>query len=124
MHVTDLFATALDLAGVVPRIDEDLRGLPSDGVSFLPVLLGESDSERRVVYTEGLEALERAEIGMPASRLSLQADRLDGWRQYLFDLKEDPREEQNLLEEPGELSIDEADAYAALQASYLELRTP
>jgi arylsulfatase A-like enzyme len=48
VHVTDLFPTVLDLAGIAPG---DL-GLELDGTSLVPELFGEAPSRRRCVFVE------------------------------------------------------------------------
>lgn len=100
----DLFATALDLAGIEPPPDRAM-----DGVSLLPVLEGRGSLGREAVYFRYQRPrgpLQRAVVKNGWKYLSD-----DTGAEHLFHLEEDP-EEQN------DLSIDEADRFGALRAEW------
>ena len=120
VHVADIFATALDIAGVAPDPEEDLRGMPSDGVSFLPVLQGVSSSVREVVYTESFGSPREGRAGralrVARYKLIVMADGAE----LFFDLQEDPLELVNLLE-GADLSIEATTALSSLRAELAAL---
>lgn len=95
----DLYPTLLQVAGI--DIDHEI-----DGISFLPVLLGESmsDKDRLLYFT-------RREGGNGYGGLTIQAVQLNDWKllqnspfelQELYNLKEDPYETTNLIESEPE----------------------
>lgn len=95
----DLYPTLLQAADI--EMNHDI-----DGVSFLPVLMGEnrSDKDRLLYFT-------RREGGMPYGGLTIQAVQLNDWKllqnspfksQELYNLKEDPYETINLIEREPE----------------------
>ena len=99
----DLYPTLLEIAGI--EIDHII-----DGISFMPVLLGEemSDKDRLLYFT-------RREGGTRYGGLTIQAIQLNEWKllqnnpfeaQELYYLKEDPYETINLIEsEPEQFRV-------------------
>jgi arylsulfatase A-like enzyme len=93
----DLFPTLTEATGIKMPVN-------IDGISFLPVLLGEKandyeDNERVLYFT-------RREGGTTYGGLTIQAIQLDGWKllqnnpfepQELYNLNEDPYEKLNLI---------------------------
>jgi arylsulfatase A-like enzyme len=99
----DLYPTLLEVAGI--DIKHEI-----DGISFLPVLLGENMSdEDRVLY------FVRREGGTRYGGLTIQAVQQNDWKllqnspfepQELYNLKEDPYETINLTEsEPEQIKL-------------------
>ncbi len=89
----DVFPTIMDLVGV--------SGAPElDGRSFAQTLMGETVNDDRALY------FVRREGGSTYGGLTIQAVQLDGWKllqnspfgkQELYDLKEDPYEQRNVI---------------------------
>ncbi len=99
----DLYPTLLEVAGI--NLDHNI-----DGLSFLPVLMGEiiSDKDRLLYFV-------RREGGVRYAGLTIQAVQLNDWKllqntpfesQELYNLKEDPYETINLIESaPDQLEL-------------------
>lgn len=95
----DLYPTLLEVAGI--DVNHEI-----DGISFLPVLLGENMSdEDRVLY------FVRREGGTRYGGLTIQTVQLNNWKLLqnspfespeLYNLKEDPYETTNLIESEPE----------------------
>src|SRR3954463_3315524 len=93
VSLLDLAPTILDLVGARER-------LPMDGVSFAPLLYGESHPERAVLSEYHVEKV-RAPCFM-ARRGRWKYVLVHGHDEQLFDLERDPGERENLVEqEPG-----------------------
>ena len=95
----DMYPTLVEIAG--GKVDHSIEGR-----SFLPVLKGEalSDRDRPLYFT-------RREGGARYGGLTIQALQLNEWKllqnspftpQELYNLKEDPAEENNLIEQEPE----------------------
>jgi arylsulfatase A-like enzyme len=96
----DIFPTVLDAAGI------SYEG-PLNGISFLPTLLEEGQGK----YREEPLFFTRREGGMTYGGLTIQAVRLGDWKlvhnspfaaRELYNLKTDPYEEHDLIEENPE----------------------
>jgi len=100
----DLLPTLLDLLGF------KWETVPTQGRSFLPVLMGESDSHRRYAisgYYEGVDRCVRDEEWSLIQRPEGQPDEL-------YNIREDPRESRNLIDEYPEEAKRLAKAYGSI----------
>ena len=97
VHVTDLFATIADLAGV----PTDTLERPIDGVSFAPLLTAPYTPWRRCVlsegFTDGNDAASRRHRGVRDGRFELV--QLPGQRAVLHDTHTPPDQRVDLLAE-------------------------
>ncbi|WP_145255120.1 sulfatase-like hydrolase/transferase [Planctomycetes bacterium Pan216] len=90
---TDFMPTLLELAGVPVSSDRSL-----DGVSFAPVLLGESDGVRRFAYGEEAVLPKPGGVEPERTSLGLHWVRTTDWKLYndgrLYDMRQDPFEQR------------------------------
>jgi len=96
VHTVDIFGTILELAEITPS-SEELRGMPSDSRSFVPVLRGEATEARPFNYSESFGSVRGADgraIRGERYKLIVYSD----GQELLFDLEEDPIELVNLLD--------------------------
>lgn len=103
VNTTDLFATILDLAGV-PRSDVEAaaRG-PLDSRSLVPLLRdpdrdGPRDLVLAEVFAPGPGLYTFRTVRDERYKLMRREGAKDAFREWLFDLERDPREEHDLLE--------------------------
>ena len=121
VNSTDLFATIMEMGGVDPAnaLPEDVT---HDSVSFLAALENpDTPSVREWIYADeffgGFGGVETADYAMRNSRYKLL--RFEGEEEF-YDLREDPFEYENLLEDG--LSEQENAEYQHLKAQIRELR--
>ena len=121
VNSTDLFATIMEMGGVDPAkaLPEDVT---HDSVSFLAALENpDTPSVREWIYADeffgGFGGVETADYAMRNSRYKLL--RFEGEEEF-YDLREDPFEYENLLDDG--LSEQENAEYQHLKAQIRELR--
>jgi arylsulfatase A-like enzyme len=127
VELVDLYATALELAGVRLARAQLALGLELDSVSLLPYLrLPDAPAQRRFAYAErflpnGFVPHYQYRQAIRGPRYKLIRDAVTKVDR-LFDLALDPLEQNDLL--AGALTPEQAAAYAELQQRMTELVGP
>jgi arylsulfatase A len=118
MDFTDFFPTILASAGA--RLPSNLT---IDGFNMLPVLTGESESQRQWIYTWGVFEETSETYKEPAKHAVLHIIRNRRWKLYsdgrLFDMEADPFETSPVNPEAPPASS----AFTFLQSELKKLRT-
>lgn len=120
-HIMDLLPTALDAANVT--YPSELAGrqiIPTTGQSFLPALQGEEQAGHETLFWEheGARAIRQGDWKLVANNydiLSTSWKKNGQWR--LFNLKDDPAELNDVLEENAELAKELLQSYEDWAAS-------
>ena len=84
----DFMTTAADIAGTTPPEH-------TDGISFLPTLVGKAQTPHEYLYWESHENDKIQAVRMGKWKF-IRSMRLEKWGPCLFDLEKDPREKKNL----------------------------
>jgi len=110
---TDFFSTIVELAGVT---------LPSyeDGYSFKPLLTSAGSGSRDFNYSEVLNSSNANRSGYTISNGDYKLIQLDSGQQRLFDLQNDPYEQNDLTS--GTLNAAETSALQTLENKSAEIR--
>ncbi len=120
VHIVDLYATILELAGADPKTVLPAN-LVSDSHSLARILMGESGVPRNWVFTEQFPATSSFpdQNGRTIRDDSLKFTRLTNGSQAVYDLVNDPTERTNIF---ARLSPDQAARVDSFRAALAELQ--
>lgn len=90
VHTTDMFATIADVAGVETNNYQD-------GISLQPLLTDANATKRTFIYTEQFGNINTTNDGYAIRNETYKFIELEDGTEYLFELNNDPLEQDNLL---------------------------